>query len=244
MPAGRDGKPSECILYYAKRDVPRILQLLHMGARRGKGKGGGGKEQFARELELLKQVKRGSWQEGGKQRGGGRCLMEEGGRGDAALSGGNSGSGSRGAPVQHARQPYRSVASPPTTLHPNPPTYPSSTLLTPHHTTRLSNLPFQPCRCSSTARRASAAATPTSSPTSVRRGSRASAATAATSAAAPSTGSSRPAGAAATSRRGASGERLQLVQAAAGAAAFRRPRRCCLRARERQSRRRRDQHAR
>lgn len=46
--AGRDGQPSQCLLYYAKRDVPRILNLLHMGKR--------GKAQFQRELALLKQV--------------------------------------------------------------------------------------------------------------------------------------------------------------------------------------------
>jgi hypothetical protein len=37
------------VLYYAKRDVPRIVQLLHLGARRNKS-------QFQRELDLLKQV--------------------------------------------------------------------------------------------------------------------------------------------------------------------------------------------
>ncbi|KAI3425882.1 hypothetical protein D9Q98_007855 [Chlorella vulgaris] len=47
--AGRDGAPAECVLYYAKRDVPRIVQLLHLGARRNKS-------QFQRELDLLKQV--------------------------------------------------------------------------------------------------------------------------------------------------------------------------------------------
>ena len=49
-PAGRDGLPSECLLYFSKRDVPRILQLLHYGARRS------GKAAFQREVELLNQV--------------------------------------------------------------------------------------------------------------------------------------------------------------------------------------------
>lgn len=43
LPAGRDGLPSECILYYARRDVPRIIQML-----RGK--------QFRRGMELLDEV--------------------------------------------------------------------------------------------------------------------------------------------------------------------------------------------
>lgn len=45
---GRDGAPSECILYFAKRDVPRILNLLHRGKR--------SREQFQRELALVNQV--------------------------------------------------------------------------------------------------------------------------------------------------------------------------------------------
>lgn len=45
---GRDAAPSECLLYYAKRDVPRILQLLHHGKR--------SKDQFQREVALVKQV--------------------------------------------------------------------------------------------------------------------------------------------------------------------------------------------
>ena len=49
-PAGRDGLPSECLLYFSTRDVPRILQLLHYGARRS------GKAAFQREVELLNQV--------------------------------------------------------------------------------------------------------------------------------------------------------------------------------------------
>jgi hypothetical protein len=48
---GRDGLPSECLLYFSKRDVPRILQLLHYGARRS------GKAAFQREVELLIQVR-------------------------------------------------------------------------------------------------------------------------------------------------------------------------------------------
>ena len=48
---GRDGLPSECLLYFSKRDVPRILQLLHYGARRS------GKAAFQREVELLNQVR-------------------------------------------------------------------------------------------------------------------------------------------------------------------------------------------
>ncbi|EFN55525.1 hypothetical protein CHLNCDRAFT_133956 [Chlorella variabilis] len=47
--AGRDGGPAECLLYYAKRDVPRIVQLLHKGAKRAK-------QSFQRELDLLKQM--------------------------------------------------------------------------------------------------------------------------------------------------------------------------------------------
>lgn len=46
--AGRDGAPSECVLYYSRRDVPRIVQLLHHGKR--------GKEQFQREVDLLAKV--------------------------------------------------------------------------------------------------------------------------------------------------------------------------------------------
>ena len=51
-PAGRDGAPSECILYWAKRDVPRIINLLRNGARRNKAA-------FKREVELLDEV--GGW---------------------------------------------------------------------------------------------------------------------------------------------------------------------------------------
>ncbi len=49
MPAGRDGRPSECMLFFAKRDVPRIINLLQMGSRRNKA-------QFKRDMELLNEV--------------------------------------------------------------------------------------------------------------------------------------------------------------------------------------------
>ncbi|KAL6785285.1 RECQ1 [Auxenochlorella protothecoides x Auxenochlorella symbiontica] len=47
--AGRDGLPCECVLYYARKDVPRIVQLLHHGKR--------SKAQFQREMELLSQMR-------------------------------------------------------------------------------------------------------------------------------------------------------------------------------------------
>eukprot|EP00887_Chlorella_sp_A99_P007924 scaffold12.g7924.t1 len=46
----RGGQPSEAVLYYARRDVPRIIQLLHSGARRSKA-------QFEREMGLLNEMK-------------------------------------------------------------------------------------------------------------------------------------------------------------------------------------------
>ncbi len=45
---GRDGRPSECILYYAKRDVPHILNVIRMGKK--------SKAAFQREVELVDQV--------------------------------------------------------------------------------------------------------------------------------------------------------------------------------------------
>ena len=50
---GRDGSPAACLLYYAKKDVPRLLRLLSMG-KKGKGKGS-----FQRDLDLLKQARQG-----------------------------------------------------------------------------------------------------------------------------------------------------------------------------------------
>ena len=44
--AGRDGKPAECILFHGKRDVPRLMNLM----RRGKKKGSG---TFQREVAQL-----------------------------------------------------------------------------------------------------------------------------------------------------------------------------------------------
>ena len=44
--AGRDGNPAECILFYGKRDGPRLLNLM----RKGKKKGG---SSFAREVEAF-----------------------------------------------------------------------------------------------------------------------------------------------------------------------------------------------
>ena len=49
--AGRDGQDSECILYYAAGDVPRIIQLLRGGARRAAKRG-----QFQKGMDLLNQV--------------------------------------------------------------------------------------------------------------------------------------------------------------------------------------------
>ncbi|GAB4821155.1 hypothetical protein N2152v2_008201 [Parachlorella kessleri] len=48
--AGRDGQPSECILYFARRDVPRIINLLNMGARKNRA-------QFKRDMDLLNEMK-------------------------------------------------------------------------------------------------------------------------------------------------------------------------------------------
>ncbi|KAI7836066.1 hypothetical protein COHA_010035 [Chlorella ohadii] len=47
--AGRDGRPSECILYYAKRDVPHILNVIRMGKK--------SKAAFQREVELVDQMR-------------------------------------------------------------------------------------------------------------------------------------------------------------------------------------------
>ena len=49
--AGRDGKPSDCILYYATRDIPGIHRVLRMGAR-GRTK----KENFKKGVAALDQV--------------------------------------------------------------------------------------------------------------------------------------------------------------------------------------------
>lgn len=49
--AGRDGKASDCILYYAARDIPRMIQLLRRGARGAAKKG-----QFQKGMDLLNQV--------------------------------------------------------------------------------------------------------------------------------------------------------------------------------------------
>ena len=49
--AGRDGKPSDCILYYAARDIPRIHQMLRRGSR-GRAK----QARFQKGMELLDQV--------------------------------------------------------------------------------------------------------------------------------------------------------------------------------------------
>lgn len=49
--AGRDGKPSDCILYYSAGDMPRIIQLLRGGAR-GRSKRG----HFQKGMDLLNQV--------------------------------------------------------------------------------------------------------------------------------------------------------------------------------------------
>ncbi|KAA6428957.1 MAG: ATP-dependent DNA helicase Q-like 1-like, partial [Trebouxia sp. A1-2] len=49
--AGRDGLPSECILYYAARDIPRIHQMLRRGSR-GRTK----QARFQKGMELLDQV--------------------------------------------------------------------------------------------------------------------------------------------------------------------------------------------
>ncbi len=48
--AGRDGLPSECILYHAPRDIPRIMQLMRMGK-------GGRSKQFKQGIELLNKVR-------------------------------------------------------------------------------------------------------------------------------------------------------------------------------------------
>jgi RecQ family ATP-dependent DNA helicase len=48
--AGRDGLPSECILYYAPRDVPRIINLLHAGSRKKRGG-------FEKEMDMLRKMK-------------------------------------------------------------------------------------------------------------------------------------------------------------------------------------------
>eukprot|EP00891_Asterochloris_glomerata_P002950 jgi/Astpho2/2950/gw1.00050.55.1_t len=48
--AGRDGLPSECILYHAPRDIPRIMQLMRMGK-------GGRSKQFKQGIELLNKMK-------------------------------------------------------------------------------------------------------------------------------------------------------------------------------------------
>lgn len=47
--AGRDGKPSECVLLFAKRDIPRIVRMLRTG--RGKSKA-----KFDKGFALLNQV--------------------------------------------------------------------------------------------------------------------------------------------------------------------------------------------
>lgn len=46
----RDGQPGECILFYGKKDVPRILNLLRLGNRRKKS------NQFQNQLALLNAV--------------------------------------------------------------------------------------------------------------------------------------------------------------------------------------------
>lgn len=50
--AGRDGQPSDCILYYAARDIPKIHQLLRRGS-----KGRAKQARFQKGMELLDQVK-------------------------------------------------------------------------------------------------------------------------------------------------------------------------------------------
>ena len=47
--AGRDGRPSECVLMFAPRDVPRLIQLI-----RGRGRKSSAK--FIRGFDLLKQA--------------------------------------------------------------------------------------------------------------------------------------------------------------------------------------------
>ncbi|PRW57979.1 ATP-dependent DNA helicase Q-like 1 isoform A [Chlorella sorokiniana] len=47
--AGRDGLPSECLLYYAKRDVPHLLNVIRMGKK--------SKAAFQREVELVDQMR-------------------------------------------------------------------------------------------------------------------------------------------------------------------------------------------
>ena len=49
--AGRDGLPSDCILYYAARDIPRIHQMLRRGS-----KGRTKQARFQKGMELLDQV--------------------------------------------------------------------------------------------------------------------------------------------------------------------------------------------
>jgi hypothetical protein len=44
--AGRDGLRSECVLYFAKRDIPRILQLLRVGRKKIK----------QHDMDMLNQV--------------------------------------------------------------------------------------------------------------------------------------------------------------------------------------------
>lgn len=48
--AGRDGKPSDCILLYAPGDIPRIVRLLRSGRGRSKAK-------FNKGMELLNKAR-------------------------------------------------------------------------------------------------------------------------------------------------------------------------------------------
>lgn len=49
--AGRDGKPSDCIIYYAPRDCPRIIMMLRKG-----GGGRASKGSFQKGMALLTEV--------------------------------------------------------------------------------------------------------------------------------------------------------------------------------------------
>ncbi len=48
--AGRDGKPSDCILLYAASDIPRLVRLLRSGRGRSKAK-------FNKGMELLNKAR-------------------------------------------------------------------------------------------------------------------------------------------------------------------------------------------